>query len=139
MGLVLSFMKYFLSFVKCLICFNVRHSWSSFFLTWFAICSFAFLVLIRPIFSGHFQRVQSLLSSAIIALNYCLSLFLFSSFFLLNSFFVISFKLKAVIRCKTVSHQKRKKGKENRCHDFREFWFTENKLSSNSLPLKLQP
>lgn len=54
---------------------------------------------------------QSLLSSAIIVLNYCLSLFLFSSFFLLNSSFVISFKLKAVVRCKTVSHQKRKKRK----------------------------
>ena len=54
---------------------------------------------------------QSLLSSAIIVLNYCLSLFLFSSFFLLNSLFVISFKLKAVVRCKTVSHQKRKKRK----------------------------
>ena len=58
---------------------------------------------------------QSLLSSAIIVLNYCLSLFLFSSFFLLNSLFVISFKLKAVVRCKTVSHQKRKKRKKKNC------------------------
>ena len=36
MGLVLSFMKYSLSFVKCLICFNVRH-------LQFALLRFSFL------------------------------------------------------------------------------------------------